>query len=77
MTYRPGYHDFFHKFRDQECIIVFKKNDPADWWIAPLKEDGSEEDGGWFDDLTMKEEDDLSELVHKAKWDLDNDFTGD
>ncbi len=56
---------------------MFKKNDPADWWIAPLKEDGSEEDGGWFDDLTMKEEDDLSELVHKAKWDLDNDFTGD
>jgi hypothetical protein len=72
MTYRIGYQDFFHNFRGKECIIVFKSNDPGDWWIAPLNEDGSE--GESIMDLTSDEEETLAQLVADVKWDWDNDY---
>lgn len=67
MTYRPGYSDFFHDFRGHECVIVYSKRDPGDWWIAPIDEDGGE--GESFTDLTEQEEQTLGELIGQNQYD--------
>jgi hypothetical protein len=61
MMWRSGYSDFFHDFRGQECIIVFRAGDDGDWWIAPLNDDGCE--GEAFQDLTDEEENALALLI--------------
>lgn len=64
MTYRPGYADFFHNFRGKECIVIYSRRDNAEWWIAPLDEDGSE--GESFQDLTPDEEETIGTLVNQV-----------
>lgn len=68
MTYRLGYKDFFHTFRNQECVVVFATNDPGDWFIAPLNEDGSE--GSHIEDMTSEDEEALQALVAQVHWDM-------
>jgi len=71
MTWRPGYNDFFHDFRGQKCIVVYRASDPGDYWIAPLLDGGKE--GEAFDDLTAREDDALALLVSEHRMDRDYD----
>lgn len=71
MTYRPGYSDFFHGFRGRECVIVYSRRDPGDWWIAPLNEDGGE--GESITNLTEQEDQTLGELIGHHQYDRANE----
>jgi len=72
-AYVAGYRDFFQTFRGQECVVVFRTNDPGDSWIAPLNEDGSH--GEAFADLTEDEETSLMQAIDDFRFDdASNDY---